>query len=145
MIRSAPLVGLCAVAVLPLAAQSVDECKALRHHGKLAEAQGCYTRLASSSNPYLRAEGAWGLERFQEANDAFRDAVKQSPKSAEYRVRWGRLFLDRFNKDEARGLFQEALEIDKDNPQAELGLAMVAAQDFSPKAVELAKKAAEQD
>ena len=63
----------------------------------------------------------------------------------EYRVRWGRLFLERFSSDEARGLFQEALEIDKTNAAAFLGLALVAAQDFSPKASEFAQKAAELD
>jgi len=132
-----------ALAALPLVSQTVEECQGLHHHGKLQEAQNCFLRLAASTNPYFRAEGMWGLERFQEANDAFRAAVKQSPKNAEYRVRWGRLFLERFNKDEARGLFQEALEIDKDNADAQFGLALVGAQDFSKRAVELAEKAAE--
>lgn len=144
MKRAASAFAVLAVIALPAAAQT-DECRTLRHHGKLPEAQTCFTRLASSSNPYFRAEGLWGIERYQDANDAFRDAVKQSPKNAEYRVQWGRLFLERFNKDEARGLFEEALQIDKENAQAELGLAMVAAQDYSPKAVDLAKLAAEHD
>ncbi len=133
------------VIALPAAAQTVDQCRALQHHGKLPEAENCFTRLAASSNPYFRAEGFWGLERYQEANDAFRDAVKQSPKNADYRVRWGRLFLERFNKDEARGLFTEALEIDKNNAGATLGLALVGAQDFNPRAPEQAKHAAELD
>ena len=38
-----------------------------------------------------------GLEHYQEANDQFRALVKQNPKNADYRVRWGRLFLERFN------------------------------------------------
>src|SRR5579864_9005471 len=130
---------------LPLASQTIEECRGLKHHGKLTEAQNCFVRLAASSNNYFRAEGLWGLERFQEANDAFRAATKQSPKNADYRVRWGRLFLERFNKDEARGLFQEALEIDKNNTGAQLGLALVAAQDFGKRAVDLAEKVAQQD
>jgi tetratricopeptide (TPR) repeat protein len=129
----------------PLAAQTLEECRTLRHHGKLAEAQTCFTRLAAGSNPYLRAEGLWGIERYKEANEQFRDLVKQNPKNAEYRVRWGRLFLDRFNKDEALGLFQEALAIDKDNAQAHLGLALVEAEGFSKKAVDDAEKAAQLD
>src|SRR5579884_3991215 len=92
-----------AIFVLPIAAQTVDECRGLKYHGKLQDAQNCFARLAANNNPYLRAEGQWGLERYQEANDAFRAAVKQFPKNADYRVRWGRLFLERFNKDEARG------------------------------------------
>jgi len=132
------------IAALPAASQTVSDCHGLQHHGKLAEAQNCFLRLAGSTNPYFRAEGLWGLERYQEANDAFRAAAKEFPKNAEYRVRWGRLFLERFNKDEARGLFQEALGIDKTNAEAQLGLALVA-EDFSPRATELAKHAAEQD
>jgi cellulose synthase operon protein C len=127
----------------PLSAQTLEECRTLRHHGKLAEAQTCFARLAAGSNPSLRAEGLWGIERYQEANDQFRDLVKQTPKNAEYRVRWGRLFLERFNKDEAQGLFKEALEIDKDNAPAYLGLALVEAEGFSKKAVEDAEKAAQ--
>ena len=72
-----------------------------------------YAKLAASSNPYLRAEGLWGIEHYQEANDQFRDLIKQHPKNAEYRVRWGHLFLERFNNDEAHGLFEEALKIDR--------------------------------
>jgi len=131
-----------ALFALPLSAQTPEECNGLRHHGKLAEAQNCFLRLAASTNLYYHAEGLWGLERFQEANDAFRDAAKQFPKNADYRVRWGRLFLERFNKDEARGLFQEALAIDKNNARAQFGLALVSAQDFGKGDVDLAEKAA---
>src|SRR6201999_315817 len=90
--------------VLPLAAQTLDECRGLRHHGQLTEAQTCYAKLAASPNPYLRAEGFWGTERFQEANNQFRDLIKQNPKNADYRVRWGRLFFERFNNEEAHNL-----------------------------------------
>ena len=62
---------------LPLGAQTLDECRGLRHHGKLAEAQACYGRLSTSSNPYLRAEGLWGIERYEDANNQFRDLIKQ--------------------------------------------------------------------
>jgi cellulose synthase operon protein C len=130
---------------LPLAAQTLDECRGLRHHGKLAEAQTCFGRLAASSNPYLRAEGLWGIERFQEANDQFRDLIKQYPKNADYRVRWGQLFFERFNNDEAHNLFEEALKIDKDNAQAYLGMAQVESEGFTKHAVEAAQKAADLD
>ena len=83
---------------IPLAAQTpaaLEECRGLKHHGKLAEAQTCYAKLAESSNPYLRAEGLWGIERYEDANNQFRDLVKQYPKNADYRVRWGHLFFER--------------------------------------------------
>jgi len=135
----------CGIFALPVAAQKLDDCRALRHHGKLADARACFARLASGPDPYLRAEGLWGLDQYREANDQFREALKQKPKSVEYRVRWGRFFLERFNKDEAKGLFDEALEIDKDNAAAYLGLALVAAEGFSSAAVHLATQAAEFD
>jgi len=128
---------------LPLAAQTLDDCRSLRHHGKLDEAQTCFGRLAASSNPYLRAEGLWGVERYQEANDQFRDLVKQNPKNADYRVRWGHLFFERFNAEEAHGLFEEAIKIDEKNAQAYLGIAQVESEGFSKHAVEAAQKAAD--
>ncbi|HYL35010.1 MAG TPA: tetratricopeptide repeat protein [Bryobacteraceae bacterium] len=139
---SALLIGLLA---LPLTSQTLDQCRTLQHHGRLAEASACFGRLAAGSDPYLRAEGLWGVERYQEANDEFRALLKQSPKNALYRVRWGRLFLERFVPAEAHGLFDEALEIDHNNAAAYLGEALVAAQDFGSKAVDFAEKAAQLD
>jgi tetratricopeptide (TPR) repeat protein len=134
--------------VLPLAAETpaaLEECQSLRHHGKLAEAQTCYTKLASSPNTYLRAEGLWGIERYEDANTQFRDLIKQYPKNADYRVRWGHLFQERFNAEEAHGLFEEALKIDDKNAQAYLGIAQVEAEGYSKHAVEAAQKAADLD
>jgi cellulose synthase operon protein C len=133
---------------LPLAAQTpaaLEECRTLQHHGHLNDAQICYAKLAASTNPYLRAEGLWGIERFEDANTQFRDLVKQFPKNADYRVRWGRLFLERFNPDEANGLFNEALKIDPKNAQAYLGASLVETEGFTKGAVEAAEKAVELD
>jgi len=124
-------------------AQTLDQCLTLRRHGQLQQAQGCYGRLVASSDPYLHAEGLWGVEQYKDANEAFRAAVKNNPKNAKYRVRWGMLFLERFVPAEAGGLFSEALEIDKNNSDAYLGLAKVAALEYGSKAVEYAKKAAD--
>jgi cellulose synthase operon protein C len=135
----------CLLFVLPLAAQTLDECRGLRHHGKLAEAQTCFTRLSASSNPYLRAEGLWGIENYQAANDQFRDLIKQNPKNADYRVRWGHLFMERFNLNEAHGLFEEALKIDKDNARAYLGIAELETEGYNKAAVDAAQKAADLD
>ena len=133
------------LATVALPAQTLDQCRSFRRHGRLAEAQSCFGRLAAGSNPYLRAEGLWAQERFQDANEQFKALVKQEPKNALYRVRWGQLFLERFNASEAGNLFNEALEIDKDNAQAYLGLARVAAEGFGGKAVEFAERAAKLD
>jgi tetratricopeptide (TPR) repeat protein len=155
MIRFGCFVLVCGLATVALRAQTppaqtppaqtLDQCRSFRHHGKLPEAQSCFAKLAAGSNAYARAEGLWALERYQDANDEFKALVKQEPKNALYRVRWGLLFLERFNPNEAGNLFNEALEIDKDNAQAYLGLARVAAENYGGKAVDLAQKAAKLD
>ena len=126
-------------------AQSLPECRVMTAHGRTAEAKACYTRLTASPRPYLRAEGYRGIEDFKSANDQYKLAVAAEPKNAEYRVRWGRLFLERFNKAEAGNLFNEAIAIDKNYAPAHLGLALLAAEGFGQKAVEFAAKAIELD
>ncbi len=91
--------------------------------------------------PYLRAEGDWGLKMYDEANGEFRTAVAQTPGNAMYRVRWGRLLHERFNNSDAEDLFNEALKIDPNNAPAYVGLALVSADGFDDKAVEYDAKA----
>ena len=126
-------------------AATPDECHALRKHGQRAEARKCYESLAAARDPYLRAEGNWGTEMFQEANNQFRIAVAQSPANALYRVRWGRLMHERFNNTDAANLFKEALEKDPKNAQAYYGLALVSADGFDSKALEYIGKALDLD
>ncbi len=145
MIRLGCVALVCGLATVALPAETLEQCRSFKHHGKLPEAQSCFAKLAAGSNSYARAEGLWALERYQDANDEFKALVKQEPKNALYRVRWGLLFLERFNPTEAGNLFNEALEIDKDNAQAYLGLARVAAENYGGKAVDLAQKAAKLD
>ena len=126
-------------------AATPDDCHALRKHGHRAESQKCYESLTAAHDPYLRAEGLWGTEMYQEANNQFRIAVAQSPANAMVRVRWGRLMHERFNNTEAANLFKEALQKDPKNAQAYLGLAVVSADGFDSKALEYAAKALELD
>jgi tetratricopeptide (TPR) repeat protein len=126
-------------------AATPDDCHALRKHGHRAEAQKCYESLSVARDPYLRAEGDWGMEMYQEANNQFRIAVAQSPGNAMYRVRWGRLMHERFNNTDAANLFKEALQKDAKNAQAYYGLALVSADGFDSKAVEYTGKALELD
>jgi cellulose synthase operon protein C len=120
-------------------------CEALRKHGHRAEAQRCFEGLTKFRNPYLRAEGYWGLGRYEDANDEFRTAVAQSGTNAYYRVRWGRLLHERFNNRAAEDLFREALRLDNRSAQAYLGLALVSADGFDGKAIEWTAKALELD
>ena len=100
-----------------------------------------FTAAALSAQTLDQAESLWKQHRYVEANDAFRALVNAHPRNAEYRVRWGRLFLERFQPADAAQLFQEALKIDANNAGAFLGLALVAAEDFESRAVDLAHKA----
>jgi len=126
-------------------AATPDDCHALRKHGHRAEAQKCYESLTEARDPYLRAEGYWGTEKYQEANNQFRIAVAQSPENALYRVRWGRLMHERFNNTDSANLFKEALQKDPKNAQAYYGLALVSADGFDSKAFEYVGKAIELD
>jgi tetratricopeptide (TPR) repeat protein len=144
-------IRICAVFVTVLAAGGVgwgatpNDCHVLRKHGHRAEAEACYQSLTDSREPAIRAEGFWGLGNFQQANNEFRTAVAQTSTNANYRVRWGRLLRERFNNNDAENLFKEALEIDAKNAPAYVGLALVSADGFDPKALAWAGKALELD
>ena len=100
------------------------------------------TAAADSQAPSLeQAESLWKQQQYDAANAEFRLLVKTYPKNPDYRVRWGRLFLERFNSAEAAKLFEEALQIKKDDAGALMGLALIAADGFESKAVELAERA----
>ncbi|HEX3685487.1 MAG TPA: tetratricopeptide repeat protein [Bryobacteraceae bacterium] len=126
-------------------ANNHDNCRALRHHGQLHEAEACFTRLTQATDSFHRAEGYWGLGRYDEANEEFRAALREQPKSALVHVEWGRMYLDHYQPGDAAKLFEEALEIDSNNAPAYLGLARVAAQAFDKRAVRLANQAMQHD
>ena len=134
------LLQLCASATWVFAASPTD-CWSLRKHGSRAEAQACFERLAHSDDAYARAEGLWGLEEWQQANEQFRLASQPESSNALYKVRWGMLLHERFNDPEAADLFREALAKDQSSARAYLGLAIVSADAFDGKATEYAAKA----
>jgi tetratricopeptide (TPR) repeat protein len=123
------------------AANSPDACNTLRKHGQQAEAKSCYESLVRTNSPYLRAEGYWGLEQYDQANEEFRIATAAPDSDPLYKVRWGMLLHQRFNNTDAVGLFQEALQKDPKNAQAYLGLAVVSADGFDGKATDYISRA----
>jgi tetratricopeptide (TPR) repeat protein len=143
--RAAAAFALLVVSASFSSAATPGDCHLLRKHGHRAEAQSCYQSLTQTRDPYLRAEGYWGLAKYDEANNEFRAAVAQSDRNALYRVRWGRLLHERFNDTDADALFKEALDRDPKNAQAYLGMALVSADGFDEKAVEWAAKAIQLD
>src|ERR1039457_795260 len=92
-----------------------------------------------------QAESLWKQHRYEESKAAFESLIARYPRNAEYRVRFGRLFLERFNPPEAAKLFHEALEIEPKQADALLGLAQVAADGFEAQALEVARRALEAD
>lgn len=133
---------------VPLGAQTLAECQEHVHRGRKPQARSCFEGLAVGRDPYLKAEGLWGLGMTQDANTQFRTAVAakgNSPDLANIKTRWGRLLLEGFAPKDASTLFIEALELKEDYPPALVGMAMVASETFEAKAVELVEKALKKD
>jgi len=136
-----PIQVLLMVCAVSACAAVPADCWKLRKDGHRAEAQACFDELTRSAEAYLRAEGFWGLEEWEQANEQFRPAAQPASSKALYKVRWGMLLHERFNDAEAGDLFREALAKDASNAEAYFGLAIVSADDFDGKAAEYAAKA----
>ncbi|MGI4757518.1 MAG: peptidase MA family metallohydrolase, partial [Janthinobacterium lividum] len=138
-----PTFILAAMLVIVSVAHAADPqaCWTLRKHGQRPQAEACFTQLTRSSDAYARAEGSWGLQDWQGANEAFRMATQPAAAPALYKVRWGMLFHERFNNPEAVNLFREAIAKDPNSAVAYLGLATVSAEEYDGKAAEYLAKA----
>jgi tetratricopeptide (TPR) repeat protein len=104
--------------------------------------------LATAALPAQTLDQAESLRkqhRYVESKDVFEALIAAHPRNAEYRVRFGRLFLERFNAPEAAKLFNEALEIQPKQADALLGLALVAADGFEAQATHFARQALDAD
>lgn len=128
-----------------LAAAGVNDCRALKHAGQMREAEACFERLTRASDALSRAEGYLGLAQYDSANEEFRAAFKEQPKSAEVRYEWGLLYLEHYQPGDAAKLFEEALELDPNHARAYLGLARVAGLAYDKKALDLAEEALQRD
>ncbi len=105
-------------------------------------------RLPLSGQTLQQAEALWKARQYQEANKVFRDLVAKNPDNPDYRVRWGRMYLEHAQAADiqtAGDLFNEALAIKKDCAGALLGLALIAAENYGGNAATLAQKALEAD
>src|SRR6185437_12147858 len=62
------LLSMIYAASLAAADPAVDKCRALQHHGQQAQARVCFSALATNPDPFLSAEGYFGLGEFDAAN-----------------------------------------------------------------------------
>lgn len=138
--RALWMTGLCCFAQSVIA-QDVDYdprrpaelrvCDEHREHGRVNEAHTCYQKLdEDTENVLVHAEAAWANGEIRDANDWFRVTVGNDIDTPHAKVRWGRLFLETHQYADALKLFQEVLESDPDDVQAQLGMARVYAERF---------------
>ena len=115
---------------------ALAECETLFWSGSASAAGRCYITLYSSdAPPQIRAEAQWAQGNLQGANTLFQEAFNASPDDPMVRVRWGELFMDTFQFQEAYNLFSEALAIDPNNAWAHIGAAGALSEGGDPEAL----------
>ena len=122
---------------------SLEPCDALHDRGRAAEASACYRGIGLDGAPPEQAEAHWMLGDLKAANGRFREAVRLEPDNPDLRVRWGYLYIDSHQDQEAAKLFSEALEIAADHVPARLGMARVLATRFDGDAIESVRETLE--
>ena len=127
-------------------ASTPADCAALRRHGRRAEAQACYQSLTLAADPYLRAEGDWGLELYQDANNEFRAAVARADRERAATASAGAACCTSASTTpKPPSCSTKRWSATPKNADAYLGLALVGADGFDSKAREYAAKALELD
>ena len=122
----------------------LEPCDAEHDRGRLAEAASCYRGVVRDADVAAQAEAYWMLGDLKAANDRFREAARLAPEDPDLLVRWGHLYIESHQQQEAAKLFGEALELDEGHLPAQLGMARVLASRFEGKAVEIVEKALEE-
>lgn len=111
-------------------------CESQHWRGQETEADACFRNLAGSAQPpQIRAEALWALGDRQGANSQFQAAFNAFPEDPLVRVRWGELFMDTYQYQEAYNLFDEALQLDENNAWAHVGAASSLAEGGDPEAL----------
>lgn len=106
-------------------------CDRLHWSGEQAEARDCFTDLTfETTDVFVQAEAAWALGDVRRANTLFATAVTQNPENPHIRTRWGYLYLETYQDQEAANLFREARGIDFDYQPARIGLAAAVTSQF---------------
>jgi tetratricopeptide (TPR) repeat protein len=102
------------------------------------------TDLVSSTRSAVEiaraARALQALDRFKEANEAFRIAASSAPGNADIQTGWGDLFLEKYNNAEAIKSYQAAFEADPRWAPALLGAARALEGDDPPQAASMIKR-----
>lgn len=137
-----------AVAETPISDAAVELGLLRRLQGRRVEALRTLSLILSrdiagaAAADYVRAgRAARALGRFQQANDFFREAVRQAPTDLNANLAWGELFLEKYERGEAARSFEAALRADAQHPLALMGMARTVADDNPPMARKLAQQA----
>ncbi len=101
--------------------------------------------VSLSAQSLERAESLWQAGNYDAAKAEFEALLKAHPLNADIRVRYGKMFYERFNPADAEKLYEEALALDSKNAQALLGMAELAGDHYDAKANEFAAKALQSD
>jgi tetratricopeptide (TPR) repeat protein len=107
-----------------------------QRRGRLTEAESAYMLLVDAYNDERIGErdgaglalvgmAAWGLGSPNDANDAFRDAVREDAGNVEAKLEWARLFFAKYDTGHAEELVREALAINPEHPVAHALMARI--------------------
>lgn len=120
--------------------------------GKRTEGRRALTQVLAAdiarpgARDFLRAARASrALNRIDDAQSFFRDAIAVAPTDPRINTEWGELFLEKYNKEEASKSFQEALKTDPEYGPALLGMARALEDENPPQAVAFAERVLKQN
>lgn len=131
--------------------------KLLHHRGEHEQAAGIFDRFIDVYNagPELSARelsavgtaltylGIRNPSLFHDAVRAYEEAIRADPNDGDIKVRFGELFLAKYDSREAGALFGEVISANPNHPGALLGMARRAKFDGSSEALELARRVLE--
>jgi tetratricopeptide (TPR) repeat protein len=126
-------------------AASLRRCDDPMHRGRVEEARTCYRALLRDTNALVRAEAAFVLRDMRTANDTFRAALAADAQSVVARLRWGKLYIELGNNEQAAALYSEALAIDPKDVGTRLAMAELGVRQFEGDAEEQTRKLLEEN
>lgn len=103
---------------------AVDEAKAIWNAFYDKYDAGEIPEKDAAAHMYL-AIAARGLDDYRGASDMFQEAVDLDQNLLEANIRWGWLFLEKYNAGDAEVSFEQVLKIDPRHPDANAGMARV--------------------